>query len=77
MLRIIKGRKTRDIYYYDSERKHITDKEGNILKVYEDISNISDENLSIIIDDFFHDYYKLANEFKNTCVFLNKSEETV
>lgn len=60
----IKGRKSRDIYIYDSEKMTLSDKEGNIIKLYESLDGLSDNNLTLIVDDLFHDFYLLQNQFK-------------
>lgn len=60
----IKGRKSRDIYIYDEAMMTLTDKEGNVIKVYETLDSLSDNNLTLIVDDLFHDFYLLQNNFK-------------
>lgn len=66
-MRIIQGKKSRDVYYYDEENMTLSDKEGNIIKIYENLEGISDNNLRIYLDDLFHDFYKMINEFKIEC----------
>ena len=63
----IKGRKSRDIYYYDDKAMTLTDKEGNVIKLYESLDGISDNNLSLHIDDLFHKLYLISNDFKTVC----------
>ena len=63
----IRGKKSRDIYYYDGEKMTVSDKEGNTFKLYEDLSGISDNNLRIYLDWLFHDFYKITNDFKDNC----------
>ena len=71
-LKEIKGRKSRDIYFYDEENLTLTDKEGNIIKLYEPLEGLSDNNLTLIVDDLFHEFYILQNRFKYLCIEYKK-----
>ena len=77
MKRIMHGEKGRDIFTYDSETNMISDKEGNCIKLYESIDNISDNNLAYYIDIMFHNIYISQNEFKDMCIDDNKKGNSV
>lgn len=62
-LRAIK-RKDR-IYYINEQAKIIYDKYGNSIKYKEDLKDVSENNLSVYVDNFFKQFYdlqKLLNE---------------
>ena len=59
----IRGRKSRDIYIYDEEKLTLTDKEGNIIKLYESLDGLSDNNIVLLVDELFHEFYLLQNRF--------------
>lgn len=66
-MRVIQGKKSRDRYFYDEEKMTVTDKEGNCIKLYESLDEISDNNLRIYLDDLFHKFYTISNEFTAIC----------
>ncbi len=63
----IHGRKSRDIYMYDKTNGVVTDKEGNSIRVYSDLSKLSDNNKSLFIDELFHKLYVIQNDCKDIC----------
>lgn len=65
MIELIQGRKKRDVYYYDTEKLTITDKEGNVIKIYVCLSDVSEHNRSLFVDNLFHDFYNIQNNFKD------------
>lgn len=66
-MKIIHGKKSRNIYYYDEDNMILEDKAGNRIKLYEPLSDISDNNLRLYLDEFFSEFYKLTNGFKEIC----------
>lgn len=77
MIRVIKGSKSRDVYTFDTEKMIVSDKIGNTIRIFENIDNISDNNLRIYADSLFHDFYKIANEFKHICEYDNKQGNSI
>ena len=69
-MKIIQGKKSRDKYYYDSENMTISDKVGNTIKLFEILDGLSDNNLSILADELFHDIYNSSNCFKERCKYI-------
>ena len=67
IMKIIYGRKKRDIYYIDDENMLVKDKEGNVIKLYETTEGVSDTNLSEFLDMLFHSFYEEQNDFKYRC----------
>lgn len=72
----INGKKSRDVYFYDEEAMTVSDKEGNIIKLYESLDGISENNLRWYLDNLFHDFYKLSNDFKLYCQ-IGKNDDTI
>lgn len=70
----IRGRKSRDIYYYDEENMTVSDKEGNVIKLYESLDGISESNLQWYLDNLFHKFYLISNEFKEDCIFSKNDD---
>lgn len=67
MTTIIQGSKSRDKYYYDRENMTVSDKEGNVIKLYENLDDMSEDDIVWYLDGFFHEFYKLSNELKINC----------
>ena len=75
-MREIRGKKSRDIYFYDEDNMTVSDKEGNTFKLYADFKDISDSNLQWYLDILFHKFYIISNEFKDNCI-VSKNDDTV
>jgi hypothetical protein len=63
----IRGKKGRDIYYYDEGKLTVMDKAGNCIKLYASLNVLSYNNKSIIIDELFHKLYIIQNEASKLC----------
>lgn len=63
----IMGESSRDIFYYDEENMTISDKEGNVIKLYEPLDGVIESNLSFYLSHMFHKIYLAQNEFKVLC----------
>lgn len=73
----IKGKKGRDIYYYDEKTLFITDKEGNKIKLYESLDSLSDGSRIVVfeyIDSMFKKLYVEQNEIKKLSKFLKEKK---
>lgn len=66
---MIQGRKGRDKYYYDPESLTVTDKVGNVIKLFKPVDDINSHNLAIYLDDMFHKLYNAHAEFQGACNF--------
>lgn len=66
-MREIHGKKGRDVYLYDEKNLTVTDKEGNVLKLYESLEGLPESNISWYVDDLFHELYKRQNEIALMC----------
>lgn len=73
MIKEIYGYKKRDIFYYDTDKLTLTDKEGNLIKLYESLEGISENNIRDTVYNLFHDLYKLQNLCKDRCKEMKKS----
>jgi CCR4-NOT transcriptional regulation complex NOT5 subunit len=65
MIKLIQGKKPRDKYYLDTEKNTVSDKEGNVIKLYVDTSDINAHNLAMDIDDLFHSFYMTQNMYND------------
>lgn len=63
----IRGRKSRDIYYYDDKAMTLTDKEGNVIRLYESLDGLDISIISDFIDNMFKKLYIEQNEIKKLC----------
>lgn len=63
----IRGRKSRDIYYYDEENMTVSDKEGNVIRLYESLDGLDISIISDFIDNMFKKLYIEQNEIKKLC----------
>lgn len=66
-MREIHGKKGRDVYLYDEKNLTVTDKEGNVLKLYESLEGLPESNVSWYVDDLFHELYGRQNEVALMC----------
>lgn len=76
-MKAIRGKKSRDIYYYDENTLTLTDKEGNTIKLYESLDGIEEGILGREIDLLFHKFYLQSNEFKTLCSSLKQHSDII
>ena len=62
----IKGRDDEN-YYYDKERKILTDSKGTSIRIDEDLDGGKPNNLRLYISDLFDDYYEAVERFERDC----------
>ena len=72
-----RGKKGRDRYHYDEETHIVTDKEGNSIKLYEDLEGLTDGSKKVVlewIDLTFKKLYVEQNEVKKLTQYLKENK---
>lgn len=63
-----------EIYYYDPERKTVSDARGNSIRIHEDLDEVKDQNLVVYLEDLFWDFYEIQNRFDRDCRYDKNSD---
>ncbi len=61
-------------YYYDETRKLVSDMRGNKIYIEEDLKDVKRQNLTLYLEDLFHDFYAIQARFNRDCRF-DKEED--
>ena len=65
-LRRIKG--LQDVtYYYDENKKTISDQQGNTIRIEYDPAQIKEQNLCLYLRDLFEGFYSIQSKFNRDC----------
>ena len=73
-IRVIQGRKKRDVYYFNYEDNSVSDKVGNTLYLRENPDGVDNNLLQDYMDELFHDVYKRTNMLSEGFNALRKME---
>ncbi|MBQ7564639.1 MAG: MerR family DNA-binding transcriptional regulator [Lachnospiraceae bacterium] len=76
-IRVIQGRKKRDVYYFNYEDNSVTDKVGNRLILMEAPDGVQDVTLEDAMDILFKDLYSNLNMIKKEFDFDKKMGDKV
>lgn len=57
------------IYYYDKNKRTVTDMRGNSIMVQEDLKEIKEQNLVLYLQDLFEGFYAIQEKFNRDCRF--------
>jgi len=55
------------VYYYDKNKKLVSDMYGNAIAVQEDLDDIKPQNLVLYLHDLFEDFYEIQEKFNRDC----------
>ena len=56
-------------YYYNANKKTISDTKGNEIKINIDLSEVNKNNLEIYLEDMFNDFYSIQKKFEEDCKY--------
>lgn len=56
-------------YYYDKNKRTVTDMRGNSIMVQEDLKEIKEQNLILYLQDLFEGFYAVQEKFNRDCKF--------
>lgn len=59
-------------YYYDSNKRSLSDVQGNTVLIEEDLDGVNEQNLQIYIQDLFDDFYEIQSRFNRDCAYDKK-----
>ena len=62
-VRVIQGKKKRDVYYYHTNESFVEDKVGNRLYIRDDMHDVQDLVIQEYMDYMFHNVYFATNNF--------------
>jgi len=62
------------VYYYDRNKKTVSDMRGNTIAVQEDLESVKEQNLCLFLQDLFQDFYKIQEKFNRDCRY-DKEED--
>lgn len=65
-LRKIQGRDG-DLYYYDRNKKIVSDARGNAIAVDEDLEGVKEQNLVLYLQELFEEFYRIQDKFNRDC----------
>lgn len=57
------------VYYYDKNKRTVTDMRGNSIMVQEDLKEIKEQNLILYLQDLFEGFYAVQEKFNLDCRF--------
>jgi len=57
------------VYYYDKNKRTVTDMRGNSIMVQEDLMEIKEQNLILYLQDLFEGFYAVQEKFNRDCRF--------
>lgn len=57
------------VYYYDKNKRTVTDMRGNVIIVQEDLKEIKEQNLILYLQDLFEGFYAIQEKFNRDCRF--------
>lgn len=57
------------VYYYDKNKRTVTDMRGNSIMVQEDLMEIKQQNLILYLQDLFEGFYAVQEKFNRDCKF--------
>ena len=61
-------------YYYDKNKKSVSDMRGNKIFIQEDLDGVKEQNLVLYLKDLFEDFYEIQEKFNRDCKF-DKEED--
>lgn len=56
-------------YYYDGNKRTISDARGNAILVQESLEGVKDHNLRLYVQELFEDFYEIQERFNRDCRF--------
>ena len=72
---IIKG-EGKNIYYFNPEKRVVSDRLGNEIAISEDIDGVKEQNLKIYLKELFEGFYELQERFNRDCMY-DKEEDVI
>lgn len=57
------------VYYYDKNKRTVTDMRGNVITVQEDLKEIKEQNLILYLHELFEGFYAIQEKFNRDCKF--------
>lgn len=63
-------------YYYDEKQKLVSDMLGNKIYIREDLTGVKKQNLSLYLEELFHDFYEIQERFNRDCKY-DKQEDII
>lgn len=64
------------IYYYNIQKKTISDARGNTINVQEELIGVNEQNLAIYLQELFESFYEIQEKFNRDCRY-DKEEDIV
>ena len=61
-------------YYYDKNRKLVSDIRGNKIFIQEDLDGVKGQNLILYLEDLFEHFYEIQEKFNRDCKY-DKEED--
>ena len=55
------------VYYYDKNKKIVSDSRGNLIQVQEELDDVKEQNLGIYLQDLFEAFYEIQEKFNRDC----------
>ena len=73
---VMKKIKTKDgqEFYYDANRKMVSDVYGNMILIQEDLESVKEQNLALYLSDLFENFYEIRDKFNRDCRY-DKEED--
>ncbi len=56
-----------NLYYYDKNKKTVSDARGNIIAVQENLDGVKEQNLRLYLQELFEDFYEIQEKFNRDC----------
>lgn len=57
------------LYYYDKNKKTVSDMKGNTIIIQEDLEGVKEQNLSLYLQELFEDFYEIQEKFNRDCKY--------
>ena len=57
------------VYYYDKNKRTVTDMRGNVITVQEDLKEIKEQNRILYLHELFEGFYAIQEKFNRDCKF--------
>lgn len=62
------------IFYYDENKKTVSDVKGNEIIIQENLEGVKPQNLSLYLQELFEEFYDIQEKFNRDCK-LDKEED--
>ena len=63
-----------EVYYYNPDRRTVSDRLGNEISISEDIDGVKEQNLKLYLKELFDAFYEIQERFNRDCMYDKKED---